>query len=138
MAKEIKSRLVAVFAQAYSIGHEFAQIPTKFYVAAALSIPAASHAIQGSGGLFTGWKNAMNDIIGLLVLAATLAGIGAVLYGLTQLVKKGMGRGDDVEWRQVYWPLGGGAMLTVLMYMVRGLVVESGAAESDMGVTRTF
>jgi len=29
-------------------------------------------------------------------------------------------------------------MLTVLMYMVRGLVVESGASESDMGQTRSF
>lgn len=127
-----KSAIARLGAQIYAAGHALSQIPTKIYVlgfyVGIVAMPKLGHAAE----LFTGWRSTLINIAELLVYAATLAGIGGVLYGLTQLVKKGMGRGDDVEWRQIYWPLAGGAMLTVLMYMVEGLVGESGSSVSDM------
>ncbi len=128
----------SLIAKWYAVLHGLAQIPNRIYVFTVYVAMATGSGLANAQGLFTGWRGMINDLIGLLVLGAMLAGVGAVLYGLAMLVKKGMGRGDDVEWRQVYWPLAGGAMLTVLMYMVRGLVVESGASESDMGQTRSF
>ena len=137
--KALNETMTDLKGKAYAVGHQISRLPTKMYVFGVyVGMATASGAASAAGGLFTGWRGAMNDIIGLLILAAMLAGIGAVLYGLTQLVKKGMGRGDDVEWREIYWPLGGGAMLTVLMYMVEGLVGESGAGVSDMGAVRTY
>lgn len=131
----IKSKLSKIRGDLVLTLHDMAQLPTKVYILATyiwinLSVSVA-HATQSS--LFTGWHEMMLKIVQLLISAALLAGVGAVLYGLTQLVKKGMGRGDDVEWRQVYWPLGGGAMLATLMYMVEGLVAESGAGANDLG-----
>lgn len=134
-----KSAIARLGGQIYAAGHALSQIPTKIYVlgfyVGIVAMPQLGHA---AGPLFSGWRATINSIISLLVLAALLAGIGAVLYGMTMLVKKGMGRGDDVEWRQIYWPLGGGAMLTVLMYVVDGLVEEGGGTVTEMGTARTF
>jgi uncharacterized membrane protein YdcZ (DUF606 family) len=64
-----------------------------------------------------------------------VVGIGSVLYGLVMLVKKGLGRGDDIEWRQVMWPLIGGALASILLYVIQAVVEESGASKDDMGRT---
>lgn len=86
-----------------------------------------------TSSFFTGWKNSINALIELVILASVLAGVSSVLYGLFQLVKKGMGRGEDVEWRQVLWPLAGGALLTVLMYVISLIIADGGGATTDIG-----
>lgn len=134
----VKKIFLAFKLQAFVCAHEMSRVPMKLYFLLMTLASSPYVQAQAAGGLFTGWRGAMNQIISLLVLAATLTGIGAVLYGLVNLVKKGMGRGDDIEWREIIWPLGGGAMLTVLMYVVDGLVVESGSSQADMGVSRGF
>ena len=134
MLSSVKKAYYKLALNAFACAHEMSKVPAKIYVFLMLLSAHVAHAQS----LFSGWKGALNEIISLVVLAATLAGIGAVLFGLTQLVKKGMGHGDDVEWRQIIWPLGGGAMLTVLMYVVDGLVGESGSSTTDMGAGRTF
>ena len=130
----VKAAFSLLKVNAFNMAREMAKVPAKIYMMLLILSSNMAHA----AGLFTGWRGAINSISSLLVLAATLVGIGAVLYGLVNLVKKGMGRGDDIEWREIIWPLGGGAMLTVLMYVVDGLVIESGASQTDMGAGRSF
>lgn len=134
VVKGAKNLAMAIKGNAFVCAHEMSRVPMKIYFFLLFLGASQVHA----AGLFSGWRGAINQLISLLILAATLVGIGAVLYGLVNLVKKGMGRGDDIEWREVLWPLVGGALLTVLMYVVDGLVVESGASQSDMGVSRGF
>lgn len=130
--------LAKVQAKALTAVHQLSRVPTKIYIFGAYVGMAVSSGHAGAAGLLTGWRSMINEGISLIILVAMLVGIGAVMFGLIQLVKKGMGRGDDIEWREILWPLVGGAALTVLMYVVDGLVVESGAAEGDMGATRAF
>lgn len=136
--KKLRSSFDVAQAKVVTAAHTLSRVPTKIYILGVYVGIAASSGHANAAGLMTGWRDMINETISLLTVVATLAGIGAVLYGLTQLVKKGMGRGDDIEWREIMWPLVGGASLTVLMYVVDGLVVESGAQTSDMGGARSF
>jgi len=101
-------------------------------VLAPYAIPAFAQS-SGISGMFTNLGTAAKNFISLIAIAAVAIGIAAVLYGLVMMAKKGMGRGDDVEWRQIMWPLLGGALASVLMYVVYALVTEVGASNSNMG-----
>jgi len=96
------------------------------------AIPAFAQS-SGVSGMFTNLGSAAKNFISLIAIIAVAIGIAAVLYGLVMMAKKGMGRGDDVEWRQITWPLIGGALSSVLMYVVYALVTEVGANNSNMG-----
>lgn len=87
----------------------------------------------GVSGLFGNMGQAVRSFINLITIAAVAIGIAAVLYGIVMLIKKGTGRGDDIEWREILWPLVGGAMATVLMFIVYALVAEVGAPQNTMG-----
>lgn len=87
----------------------------------------------GVSGFFQNMGQAARNFISLVSIAAVAIGVAAVLYGIVMMIKKGMGRGDDIEWRQILWPLIGGAMATVVMYVVYALVTEVGADQGDMG-----
>lgn len=136
--KKLRSSFDVALAKAATVAHKLSRVPTKIYIFGAYAGMALSSGHASAAGLLSGWRGMINEGIGLIILVAMLVGIGGVMYGLIQMVKKGMGRGDDIEWREILWPLVGGSALTVLMYVVEGLVVESGASEGDMGVTRTF
>ena len=57
-------------------------------------------------------------LIGLIFLACANAGVAAVLYGLVNLVKKAIGRGKDVKWGAILWPVASGSLVTILLYAV--------------------
>ena len=99
-------------------------------VAHAQGTPAAS---TGVSGIFSNLGNAAKSFINIATIVAVAIGVAAVLYGIVMMIKKGMGRGDDIEWRQIIWPLVGGALATVVMFVVRALVVEAGASADQMG-----
>jgi hypothetical protein len=52
-------------------------------------------------------------LIDLIFLACANAGVAAVLYGLVNLVKKAIGRGKDVKWGRVLWPMFLGALVVL-------------------------
>lgn len=87
----------------------------------------------GVSGMFTNLGTAARNFISLAAIIAVAIGVAAVLYGLVMMIKKGMGRGDDIEWRQIIWPLVGGALASVVMYVVYALVAEVGAQQTNMG-----
>lgn len=102
---------------------------------AALMVAAmtgVAHA-QGVSGIFSNIGNAVRNFINIATIVAVGIGIVSVLYGIVMMIKKGMGRGDDIEWRQIIWPLVGGALATVVMFVVRAIVIEAGANQSQMG-----
>ena len=104
--------------------------------AAALALLGPSMAwaqAAGVSGLFGNMGTAVRSFIELITIAAVGIGIAAVLYGIIMMIKKGTGRGEDIEWRQILWPLLGGAMATVVMFIVYSLVAEVGAPQNTMG-----
>ena len=116
--------------------HEVAMLPRKVHAAVfAVSLTLSGHAMAAGGvtGFFTGWKSGINALIELVLLGGMAIGIMAVLYGMTQMIKKGMGRGDDIEWGKIMWPIVGGAMATVVLYVIESVVTEGGSSKADMG-----
>jgi len=87
----------------------------------------------GVSGLFNNLGTAARNFISLIAIIAVALGVAAVLYGIVMMIKKGTGQGDQIEWREILWPLIGGAMATVLMFMVYSLVAEVGAGAGQMG-----
>ncbi|MES2977560.1 MAG: DUF6750 family protein [Pseudomonadota bacterium] len=102
------------------------------------AVSRAQAQTRGAGvtGFFTGWKSALGAATDLILLGGLLAGVAGVLYGMVMMIKKGLGRGDDIEWRQVLWPIIGGGLATIILFVIQSVVEESGASRSDMG--RTF
>ncbi len=80
--------------------------------------PVWAQVSTGVSGMFSNLGNATRNYIALASIVAVGIGVAAVLYGLVMMIKKGMGRGDDIEWRQIIWPIVGGSLATVLMYVV--------------------
>lgn len=105
------------------------------FLAAISTFATATHA-AGITEMFKGFRGAGNELLELFVLVGMVAGVGFVLWGLFQLAKKGMGRGDDIEWKNILWPIIGGALCTIVMYVVQAVVEESGAARTDIGRQR--
>lgn len=126
------SRANAWFAEQ---AHDAAVLPSKVHAAVftAAILASNSASAQGVTGFFRGWSSAANEIIRLTLLAGMMVGIIFVLYGVVNLAKKGMNRGDDIEWSKVLWPIAGGALATVLLYVIQAVVEESGASRADMG-----
>ena len=112
-----------------AFAHDTALLPRRVHVAvASFALFVSTHAMaSGVTGFFTGWRNAIQAGIELVILGAMLVGICFVLYGLINLGKKGMGRGDDIEWSKITWPIIGGALATVLLYVIQSVVEEGGA-----------
>lgn len=118
--------------------HDTAMLPTKVHATVfVLSLAIAGHAqAAGITGFFSGFTNAINAGILLILQVAQLIGISSVLYGLYNLAKKGMNRGEDIEWSKVLYPILGGALLTIIFYVIQAVVEEGGASKSDIGRTR--
>lgn len=118
--------------------HDTAMLPAKVHAAVfVLSLAVTGHAqAAGITGFFTGFTGAINAAILLILQAAQLMGVAAVLYGLYNLAKKGMNRGEDVEWSKVLYPILGGALLTIIFYVIQSVVEEGGASKSDIGRVR--
>jgi len=87
----------------------------------------------GVSGLFINLGTTARNFISLISIIAVALGVAAVLYGIVMMIKKGTGQGDQIEWREILWPLIGGGMATVLMFMVFSLVAEVGAGAGQMG-----
>lgn len=118
--------------------HDTAMLPVKVHAAVfMLSMAITGHAqAAGVTGFFSGFTGAISAAILLILQAAQLMGVGAVLYGLYNLAKKGMNRGEDIEWSKVLYPILGGALLTIIFYVIQSVVEEGGASRTDMGRTR--
>lgn len=101
-------------------------------LAASSAMPAWAQS-AGVSGFFGNLGTATRNFIAMVTIVAVGVGVTAVLYGIVMMIKKGMGRGDDIEWRQIIWPLVGGALATVVMYVVYALVTEIGANQGQMG-----
>lgn len=115
--------------------HDIAVLPSKIHAAVftVALVVSTSATAQGVTGFFRGWSDALNAIISLTLLAGMMLGIIFVLFGLVNLAKKGMNRGDDIEASKILWPIVGGALATIILYVIRLVVEESGASSSDMG-----
>lgn len=130
------SFLVAFRNRFYSFLHDIALLPSRAHAAVFMaSIFVSSHAMAAGGvtGFFSGWKSAITTFIDLILLAGMAIGIAAVLYGIINMIKKGMGRGEDMEWSKIMWPIIGGALATILLYVIQAVVEEGGASRTDMG-----
>ena len=125
-----------VFAKLTALVHDTAMLSSKAHaVVFSIAVFASSKASAATGvtGFFTGWKSAMTALISLVLLAGMAVGIMAALYGIINMIKKGMGRGDDIEWGKITWPIIGGALATILLYVIQAVVEEGGATRGDMG-----
>lgn len=118
--------------------HDVAMFSPKVHASVfTLSMLLSSHAeAAGVTGFFTGFTGATSAGTLLVLQIAQFMGVAAVLYGLFNLAKKGMNRGEDIEWSKVLYPLLGGALLTIIFYVIQSVVEEGGASRSDMGRTR--
>jgi len=130
MWNSLKARIVS-FMESVKSAHTRA---TTFVLASTL-MPTLVMAAQATGvsGLFINLGTTARNFISLISIIAVALGVAAVLYGIVMMIKKGTGQGDQIEWREILWPLIGGAMATVLMFMVFSLVAEVGAGAGQMG-----
>ncbi|MDM7323317.1 MAG: hypothetical protein P3W87_008655 [Gammaproteobacteria bacterium] len=116
--------------------HSMKEQSKKIYygvITSALLMSSEQARAESISGMFSNLGTATKNFISLTAIVAVGIGVASVLYGLVMMIKKGMGRGDDIEWRQIIWPLIGGAKASVLMYMLYSLVDEVGASRSDLG-----
>lgn len=114
----------------------FAQRAHAVLLLAAISTFAKPTHAAGITEMFRGFRGAGNELLQLFVLVGMVVGVGFVLWGLFQLAKKGMNRGDDIEWKNILWPIIGGALCTIVLYVVQAVVEESGATRTDIGRQR--
>lgn len=117
--------------------HDIAQIPARVHaLLIMLTLSMTQHAMAaGLSGFFSGWTQVTKDAGTFAINLGMLLGVFAFLYGAWMMVKKGMSQRDDIEWKSILWPMGGGAFLTVLLYGLQLVVETSGASKSDMGRT---
>lgn len=115
---------------------EASQLPVKVHtIVATFAVLVSTKAMAAGGiaGFFTGWRAAGTALMDFMTLGGMVVGVIFVLYGLINLGKKGMGRGDDIEWSKVLWPIIGGGLASILMYVMQTVVETGGASKSDMG-----
>lgn len=114
--------------------HNTAMLSNKVHAAVftvAVLASNSAHAV-GVSGIFSGWKGGLTSLMSLVLAGGITIGVCATLYGIINLIKKGMGRGDDVEWGTIMWPIIGGALATVVLYILQAVVEEGGAGRTDM------
>lgn len=135
--KRMSVNMSQVKATVCNFVHDTGMLPGKVHAAVfGLSLLVSTHAMAaGVSGFFAGWKSAMTNLLDLVLLGGMVVGICSIFYGLMQLVKKGMNRGEDIEWSKISWPIIGGALLTTILYVAQAVVEEGGASKSDMGRT---
>lgn len=136
--KSVFRNLSALRAKAHAFAHDCSLLPSRVHATIAiLSIVLTTKAhAAGVSGFFAGWRTAITSGTDLILSVGMLAGIAACFYGLFNMAKKGMNRGEDIEWSKVIWPIIGGALLTTILYVIQAVVEEGGASKSDMGRTR--
>ena len=124
-----------VKARLSSFVHDTAQLSPKVHALVFTVALLASSQVMAAGvsGFLAGWSTMFKNAISLTLLAGMAIGIGATLYGLVNLVKKGMGRDDDIRIGAIIWPIVGGALATIVLYVIQSVVEEGGASRSDMG-----
>ena len=131
------STLAQVRSKIQVLIHDCALLPSRAHAAIfTLSLLVSRQAMAtGITGFFTGWTAAINAITTLILNLGMMMGVGACMYGLWQLTKKGMNRGEEVEWSKITWPLIGGALLTIILFVIQAVVEQGGGSRSDMGRT---
>jgi hypothetical protein len=103
-----------------------------FIFTVSLSLTNFAHA-QGLSGFSSGWNTGLKSFIELTITTALLGGIISVMYGLFNWSKKGLGRGDDIETRQIVIPIIAGGLLSILMWVLKTVVETGGASSGDIG-----
>lgn len=130
MWNSLKARIVSLME---SVKSAHTKATTVVLTSALMPTLVMAQTNPGVSGLFINLGTAARNFISLISIIAVALGVAAVLYGIVMMIKKGTGQGDQIEWREILWPLIGGAMATVLMFMVYSLVAEVGAGAGQMG-----
>lgn len=130
MWNSLKARIVSLME---SVKSAHTKATTVVLTSALMPTLVMAETNPGITGLFNNLGTAARNFISLISIIAVALGVAAVLYGIVMMIKKGTGQGDQIEWREILWPLIGGAMATVLMFMVYSLVAEVGAGAGQMG-----
>lgn len=119
--------------------HEIGSLPSQahtFVLTMALLVAVAATDANAAGfaSFFSGWKDAGKALLDLLFFIGVIAGAGAVLYGLINLVKKGLdGERTDITWGKIGWPIVGGGLLSIMLYVLQTTVETGGASRGDIG-----
>lgn len=72
--------------------------------------------------------------IGLAIIGGgVVGGLGAMAVGISQMIKKGGDRGDDITWMSIGLKVFGGALLMVLGWLAGTAVQTVGGNTSDIG-----
>lgn len=130
MWNSLKARIVSLME---SVKSAHTKATTVVLTSALMPTLVMAQTNPGVSGLFVNLGTAARNFISLISIIAVALGVAAVLYGIVMMIKKGTGQGDQIEWREILWPLIGGAMATVLMFIVFSLVAEVGAGAGQMG-----
>lgn len=130
MWNSLKARIVSLME---SVKSAHTKATTVVLTSALMPTLVMAQTNPGVSGLFINLGTAARNFISLISIIAVALGVAAVLYGIVMMIKKGTGQGDQIEWREILWPLIGGAMATVLMFIVFSLVAEVGAGAGRMG-----
>lgn len=130
MWNSLKARIVSLME---SVKSAHTKATTVVLTSALMPTLVMAQTNPGVSGLFINLGTAARNFISLISIIAVALGVAAVLYGIVMMIKKGTGQGDQIEWREILWPLIGGAMATVLMFIVFSLVAEVGAGAGQMG-----
>lgn len=118
------------------IAYDLSMLPTRLYTtvftALILLVGPGAHA-QGLTRLFSGWSGVVSAALNFMLLISVLIAAYGVMSGIWQLIQKGRGRQDEVEMRQIVYPVVGGSLMAIVMFILTGMVEEAGGSSSDIG-----
>ena len=70
-----------------------------------------------------------------IIAGGVVGGLGAMAWGVSQMIKKGGDRGDDITWMSIGYKIFGGALLMVLGWLGGTAVEQLGGSRGNIGGT---
>lgn len=131
-----RSAMAATSALVARVIHDLSMLPTRMHVTVVSLLFAflgPSATAQGLTRLFSGWRGVVSMALELLLLVSVLYAAWGIFKGVAALIRKGQGRADEVEMREIFYPIVGGSLMAIIMYILVGMVEEAGGSSSDIG-----
>lgn len=95
-----------------------------------LSSPAAAQGLINTGSNLTRF---FQTGVTVLIAAGVLGGLGVIMWGISQMIKKGDQRGDDISWMSIGVKLAGGAFMLSLSWVGTSVLETLGGSGANIG-----
>lgn len=90
---------------------------------------------QGFVNTATNFTSLFGAVGTAIIAGSVVAGLGAMGVGISQMIKKGGDRGDDITWMSIGLKVFGGALLMVLGWLAGTAVETVGGSRGSIGAS---